>query len=118
MDYWTNSAGGCLPACVASLVGVHPGDLPQTDQVAEMDDYLRAAFGRTLEPVYGTTVDDLPAGHWVALEGRSANVAHAVLARRSEAVHDPAGGTPTHLWGNLARRHNRELPLGYRLVAA
>jgi hypothetical protein len=83
-----------------------------------MSDWLAANRGLRLQPVFGTMVQDLPAGVWLALEARSPTVVHAVLARGATAIHDPGGGEPLHLWANLARRQINGLPLGYRIVAA
>jgi hypothetical protein len=121
MRLWTNTEGGCLAAVVGSLIGRHPGDLPQTDQIAVMDAWLQRTLGRRLEPVRPaeTWGESYPSGHWIALEARRPGVAHAVLCKGNEVVHDPGSGWSGSLYpANFAHARNRELPLGYRLVEA
>jgi hypothetical protein len=111
---------GC---CVASLVDVHPADLPNEGVTGrdrdELNEWLQARFGRRLEVVRGQHYTDMPRGHWIALLHRGSSTAHAVLAEGSQVLCDPAGHKPGFLWpDDLACAHDPDLPLGWRLVAA
>jgi hypothetical protein len=58
MTLWTDTEGGCLNACLASLVGCNPSDVPHEDwlDLERLNGWL-AEKGQRLEPV-------LPAATW------------------------------------------------------
>jgi hypothetical protein len=121
---WVNDEGSCVACCVASFIGVHPADLANDGSTQkdrdELDSWLRARFGRRLELVQGNSYADMPSGTWIALLHRRNGLSHAMLAKGSTLLHDPAtanGGGP--IWpDDLAYAHDRDLPLGWRVVNA
>jgi hypothetical protein len=124
VQLWTNSAGGCWNACLASLVGGHPSDVPHDDDDTldlERQNRWLAARGHRLEPVYAgaTWGESYPRDTcWIALLARRPGVVHAVIAEGNRIIHDPAcsNGGSGNLWpADLAHAHDRTLPLGYRL---
>jgi hypothetical protein len=123
---WTNDKGGCLNAVLASLVDVHPVDVPHDLDDGRLDlERLNAWLepqGRRLVPVHarGTWGESYPSGDWIALLYRTSNVMHAVLARGNEITHDPSvrNGRSGHLSpDDLAYAHNPDWPLGFRVDA-
>jgi hypothetical protein len=68
----------------------------------------------------GNSYADMPSGTWIALLHRRNGLSHAVLAKGSTLLHDPVmanGGGP--MWpDDLAYAHDRDLPLGWRVVNA
>ena len=126
MQFWTNSSGGCWNACLASLAGCHPSDVPHDDADPldlERQNRWLAASGKRLEPVFAaeTWGDSYPDGNWIALLARSPGVTHAVLCQANRVIHDPGlrNGWSGSLWPNdLAYAHDRTLPLGYRIRPA
>jgi hypothetical protein len=126
VQLWTSSEGGCLNACLASLVDVHPVDVPHDDDswfdVERLNRWLEPR-GRRLVPVWPaeTWGESYPTGAWVAFLGRGPGLAHAVLAEGNRITHDPghSNGGSAHLYpGELAHARDRSQPLGYRLVTA
>jgi hypothetical protein len=125
LTLWTNREGGCWNACLASLVGCHPLDVPHEDGDnldLERQNRWLASHGRRLEPVWPaeTWGESYPRrGRWIALLTRSPGVTHAVICEGSEIAHDPgfANGWSGTLWpSELAAARNSSTPLGYRLV--
>jgi hypothetical protein len=76
--------------------------------------------GKKLEPVYGQRYSDMPSGQWIAMKHRTKSVSHAVVARGSQIIFDPADGQQDgFLWpDDLAFKYDRDLPHGWRLVNA
>jgi len=124
VTFWVNHEGSCLGCCVATLVGVHPCDLPNVgesgDDRDELNEWLQANHGKRLELVWGERLADAPQGWWIAQIARGPLLTHAVLAQGSQVIHDPAlADGAGHLWaGDLAAAHDPELALGWRLVSA
>ena len=127
MTLWTNSEGGCLACCVASLAECHPADVEGYDHgngdvdLEGLDSWL-AGRGKRLELVWPaeTWGESYPRGDWIALLARNARVGHAVLCRGSRITHDPgiSSGWTGNLWPrDLAAAHYREWPLGLRVVS-
>jgi hypothetical protein len=124
LKLWTNTEGGCLNACLASLAGCHPADVPYGDDepldLDRINRWLRPR-GRRLEPVHAgaTWGDSYPSGDWIALLARRPGVCHAVLCTGRQIVHDPgfANGWSGNLWPtDLAYASDRSVPLGYQLL--
>lgn len=123
MTFWLqNGQPECLRACIASIAGVHPDTLPSTNRTltAELNMEIHAACGKKLEPVYGQRYSDMPTGLWIAMKHCTKTVSHAVVARGSQIVFDPADGEEDGFLypDDLAFKYDRDLPLGWRLVSA
>ena len=116
----------CWACCLASLAGVVPADVPSANDGFDLEEQNRwlARRGLTLAPVLArdTWGESYPRGTWIALLHRGGRITHAVLARGRDVIHDPAfraGGPPSTLWpDNLAYTRNRDIPIGFELVAA
>jgi hypothetical protein len=128
MTFWTSTDGGCLNCCLASLVDVHPVDVPHEDDdwldLHKMNRWLVAEHGRRLEEVWWPPATPwghaVPAGEWIALIDRGPRRSHAVLARGTTRIHDPGLGDGRHTFLSpqaLAHAYDQRAPLGYKLTA-